>query len=137
MDPRLMAAPIGVGSRGLYGVGAAVGCRVVGLAVGDTEGAADGASVGVEGATVGASVGDSESGGFVGARVTGAAVGVRLQLRIADALTLEPSNASGATYAGSPPSQHSQPVVDCEPVKICLREVGRKVSEGDAPWISA
>ena len=116
----------------MYGVGADVGCRAVGLAVGDTEGACVGLAVVGVLYTVGVT-----AGATVGATVGLAVVGVRLQLRISDALTLEPSNASGATYAGSPPSQHSQPVVDCEPVKICLREVGRKVSEGDAPWISA
>ena len=99
-----MAAPIGVGNRGLYGVGAVVGCRVLGLPVGVREGA-----------TVGLCVGDSVGGGTVGARDTGAAVGIRLQLRISDALTLEPSNASDATYAGSLPSQHTNVSVDMPP----------------------
>ena len=126
-------------------VGVTVGAAVDGIAVvGDTEGLAEGMIVGatdgggvglVDGASVGLAVDDlavgepaAAEGSCVGpavgdtlgpaeGRSDGDSDGVRalLQLTMADALTLEPSNASGATYAGSPPSQHTNVRLDMPP----------------------
>ena len=77
--------------------------------------AVDGARVGLAdvGLNVGLVVGDLVAGALVGTKDGETAT--LLQLTMADALMLEPSNASGATYAGSPPSQHTDVSVDMPP----------------------